>query len=93
MQPVRIPRSIDDSRTLLLWRADELMPFALAMALGFFFNRPFIFGLVGIGLMVAMRRFTAARPRGYLLHALYWYGLVPLRGASIPHAFARRVLP
>jgi conjugal transfer pilus assembly protein TraL len=38
-------------------------------------------------------RYRKIRPDGFVLHALYWAGLLPLAGSTCPNPFIRRFLP
>lgn len=84
MQPVPIPRDIDEPVTLLLWRADEFVPFFLVVALGMLLGQ-LLPALVLSWLSVRVyRRFRDQRPDGIVLDALYWYGLFPGAGGPSP---------
>jgi conjugal transfer pilus assembly protein TraL len=82
MQPVPIPRYVDEPVTLLLWRADEFVPFFLVIAFGMLLGQLFPALLLSWVLVRAYRRFRDNRPDGVVLDALYWYGL--LQGYGVP---------
>jgi conjugal transfer pilus assembly protein TraL len=39
------------------------------------------------------RRFRDGRPDGFILHAIYWVGLLPTKAKTIPNPFIRSYLP
>lgn len=93
MPPVYLPRHVDDQQMIFLWKSDEFLPCFLLLCLGVMAGY-MLTGLgVGIALMMILRRFRDSRPDGYLLHALYWYGLFPIKARSFINPFERRVLP
>lgn len=93
MEPVAIPQSIDDPIHILLWSADEIVPFMVSMLTGMLIDQ-FIPGLaLGFIAVKFYRRFRDNRPDGYTLHALYWVGLLPSRAQTIPNPYIRRFLP
>ena len=81
MEPVAIPKTIDDPIHILLWSADEMVPFMVCMLTGMLIDH-FIPALAVGALAVRFyRRFRDNRPDGYTLHAVYWLGF--RRGRSI----------
>lgn len=93
MEPIVIPRSIDDSPHLLLWSSDEMVPIMVALLLGIFSDRLGICLVISLAFVSVYRRFRDGRPDGYILHLLYWAGIIPCRGYSVRNPFARRFLP
>ncbi|WGS85101.1 type IV conjugative transfer system protein TraL [Methylomonas sp. UP202] len=93
MEPVAIPQAIDNPIHILLWSADEIVPFMVCMLTGMLIDH-FIPALV-IGLIAVKfyRRFRDNRPDDYTLHALYWLGLLPSQAMTIPNPYIRRFLP
>ena len=93
MEPVAIPQSIDDPIHILLWSADEIVPFMVCMLTGMLIDH-FISALaIGLIAVKFYRRFRDNRPDGYTLHALYWLGLLPSRAMTIPNPSIRCFLP
>ena len=93
MEPVAIPQSIDDPIHILLWSADEIVPFMVCMLTGMLIDH-FISALaIGLIAVKFYRRFRDNRPDGYTLHALYWLGLLPSRAMTIPNPYIRCFLP
>ena len=93
MEPVAIPKTIDDPLHILLWSADEIVPFMVCMLTGMLIDQ-FIPSLaVGFIVVKSYRRFRDNHPDGYTLHALYWLGLLPSKATTIPNPFIRRFYP
>jgi len=93
MDPIAIPKSIDDPIHILLWSADEIVPFMVCMLTGMLVDH-FIPALaMGAIAVKCYRRFRDNRPDGYTLHAVYWLGLLPSQAITIPNPFIRRFYP
>lgn len=93
MEPVEIPRFVDDPPHVLLWSADELAPVAIGLVAGILTGNAFVLTALGVVATKLYRRFRDNHPDGFLLHALYWYGLWPNHARSMPNSFIRRFLP
>ncbi|MEN9680577.1 MAG: type conjugative transfer system protein TraL [Pseudomonadota bacterium] len=93
MQPVPIPRDIDEPVTLLLWRADEFVPFFLVVAFGMLLGQLVPALLISWLTVRGYRRFRDHRPDGFVLDVLYWYGLSPSLGRSFPNPWIRIYYP
>ena len=93
MEPIQLPRHIDDPVTLLIWSADEFVPFMLILLLGVLMGQLLIALVVAIPSLKAYRKLRDNRPDGFALHALYWFGLLPTRARTLPNPYIRRFLP
>lgn len=93
MQAVPIPRDIDEPVTLLLWRADEFVPFFLVVTLGMLLGQLLLSLLLSWMTVRGYRRFRDHRPDGVMLDACYWYGLIPGPGRSFPNPWIRIFYP
>lgn len=93
MEPVRIPRRIDEPPHFLLWSSDELAPMLVGLTLGTFVGRAMTFLLIGMLLTNLYRRFRESHPDGYLLHMIYWAGFLPTKASSFKNPFIRSYLP
>ncbi len=93
MEPITLPRQIDDPSTLLVWSADEFVPFMLILLIGVLAGQLLIALVIAIPSLKAYRKFRDNRPDGFALHALYWSGLLPSRARTLPNPFIRRFLP
>jgi conjugal transfer pilus assembly protein TraL len=97
MEPVAIPKTIDDPIHLLRWSADEIVPFMVCMLTGMLIDQ-FIPALaIGAIAVKCYRRFRGNRPDGYTLHvrSIGWVCCpakrspfpIPLSGGSTREAF------
>lgn len=90
---IEIPRHIDDPHQFLLWSADEVVPFFSVLMIGIFLGQVFIFAVLAYFVLKLFRRFRDGRPDGYLLHVLYWVGIVPSKARTLFNPYIRRFLP
>lgn len=90
---VQIPRTIDDLPYLLIWRLDDFMPPIACLLLGYAIGFPLPALLLGFGASFLYQRYRDGKPEGYVLHALYWYGLFIPRNRSFPNPFIRVLEP
>ena len=72
---------------------DRLVPFALLFSIGLLSETLPICLLLGLASTYFFRRFRNARPDGYLMHALYWTGLMPIKARCAINPYIRRVVP
>ncbi len=93
MEPITIPKYIDDPITLLIWSADEFVPFAAVLLIGMLIGQLSIALILSALVIKAYRRFRDNRPDGFPLHAAYWAGLLPSSAVSMPNPYIRRFLP
>lgn len=91
MEPIEIPRYVDDPPHVLLWSAEEMAPVFLGLAIGMVMGAAFMLFCLGLAVAKIYRRFSDGRPDGYMLHALYWFGF-PITGKamSAPNPYIRR---
>ncbi|MEI7869537.1 MAG: type IV conjugative transfer system protein TraL [Candidatus Methylumidiphilus sp.] len=69
MEPVTIPKHIDDPVTLLVWIADEFAPAAFMLILGILIGQVTAMTILSVIAIKAYRRFSDNRPDGFPLHA------------------------
>ncbi len=93
MERIEIPRYIDDPPHFLLWSADELAPVAIGLVIGVLTANAFILTMLGLVATKFYRRFRDGKPDGYMLHGLYWSGLLPLQVIGGKNPFLRTYLP
>jgi conjugal transfer pilus assembly protein TraL len=93
MEPITLPKHIDDPVTLLVWSADEFVPAAFLMMLGMLIGQLLIMLVLSVIVIKAYRRFRDNRPDGYALHAAYWIGMLPSQAITIPNPFIREFYP
>lgn len=88
-QQLTLPRTVDDPPQLMLWSADELIPMLTCIGLGILIDHFFTLLVSGVVLWRVLRRYKDSRPDGYMLHAVYWTGLVLSRSRVLPNPFRR----
>jgi len=93
MEPIKLPRDLDKPQTVLFMTAEDLIIFSILFVIGMMLSHPFPFGAFGLGLVFVFRRFREGRSDGYLLHVLYWIGLLPVKGKSVVNPFQRTIYP
>jgi conjugal transfer pilus assembly protein TraL len=93
LEPITLPKYIDDPITLLIWSADEFVPFAAVLLIGMLIGQLSIALILSALVIKAYRRFRDNRPDGFPLHAAYWAGLLPSSAGSMPNPYIRRFLP
>jgi len=93
MKPVQIPRRIDEPPHLLLWSADELAPMLIGLVVGLVLGEALICTVIGLLVTNLYRKFRDSTPDGYLLHMIYWTGLLTTKARSMVNPFIRRFFP
>lgn len=93
MEPIRIPRRVDEPPHLLLWSGDEIAPILLGMVIGVFIGAALTLMAVGMLTTNIYRRFRENHADGYLLHMIYWLGFMPSSARSFKNPFIRRYIP
>ncbi len=93
MEPVQIPRLIDEPPSVLLWTTDELAPIMLGLVVGIFTGNVLLLTAGGLAVTSLYKRFRDGHPDGYLLHMLYWIGLMPTKARTIRNPFANQYKP
>lgn len=93
MDPILLPKYIDDPITLLIWSADEFVPFSAVLLIGMLIGQLTIALILSALVIKAYRRFRDNRPDGFPLHVAYWWGLLPSSALSVPNPYIRRFLP
>jgi conjugal transfer pilus assembly protein TraL len=93
MSELPLPRTIDELPYLFVWRLDDFLIPAAAMAMGFVAGMPLRFALAGLVLAWIYRKHRGGKPELFVVHWLYWRGLYPGRGRSFPNALQRCLEP
>lgn len=93
MEPVKLPTYVDEPHQFLLWSADEIIPLLTLFVMGVIFEQIIAFTCVGLVLTSVYKKYKASRPDGFLLHLLYWVGLMPSCAKVFVNPFIRRFLP
>lgn len=89
LQRIEIPQYIDDPVQILVWSADELIPFTVLMSIGMVLERLTLFLVIAWFAIKYYRQFRDGRPDGVLYHALYWIGVTPPVGHTVRNSFER----
>jgi conjugal transfer pilus assembly protein TraL len=89
MQTIRIPGYVDELMQFGPYEIDE-WGITIVGVLGGIVSGSMFYGIVGgVGIAWTFSRFKSGKPRGMLLHVLYWYGIVPMKGLWCERAFAK----
>lgn len=93
MKPLFMPRNLDDQFMVFFWSADELLPGFAVFIAGVLMNQKLICLAIAVVVTKLFRKLKEGNPDGFLLHALYWIGLVGSRRATtLPNPFIREYL-
>ena len=92
MQALYMPRHLDEPMTVLMWPADEVIPVIAALSVGVLIEQKLICVIIGMVAMRFFRKMKEGNPDGYLLHALYWSGLIKGKARTMPNPFIREFL-
>jgi type IV conjugative transfer system protein TraL len=94
MEPVRLPNRIDEPRYFIMWRSDELIPLATLFFFGLYVDQLILCTVFGLAATVGARRFRSNQPEGVVMHAAWYFGLVPImKGTCLRFPLLRRILP
>lgn len=91
MKRIPLPRSIDEPPQMLFWQADEFVPFVLFIIVGMVTSQLLVFTLIGLAISFAMRKNRGARLNGFLVHWLWWHGLMPAKARGAVNPFRRTI--
>ena len=93
MDPLPLPRSIDDPPYVLLFRLDDLAAAGAVIVAGFVAGQ--LLPSLAVAALAAWgyQRLRAGRPEGFVQHALWFWGLYPDRGYSFQNAWCREYRP
>ncbi|MYM92718.1 type IV conjugative transfer system protein TraL [Duganella vulcania] len=90
----RIPNYIDDPQQIFVWSADEFVPVAGLMAIGFLSGQLTIMLVVLYVVLKVYRRYRDGNPNGHILHLLFWFGIVSSKKArTFKNGFVRSYIP
>lgn len=93
MEPVRIPRRVDEPPHILLWSADELAPLILGLVIGMVIEKALLCTLGGLLVTRLYSRFRDNHQDGYLLHLIYKMGLLHTKARSMVNPFIKNFFP
>ena len=93
MKPIFMPRNLDDQFMVFFWSADELLPGFAVFIVGVLIDQKLICLAVALLATKFFRKMKEGNPDGFLLHALYWIGLIGGKHAkTTPNPFIREFL-
>ena len=93
MRKIFLPRYCDEQMMLLYWSADELLPGITLFLLGILINQKLL-GLIGAVIVIRLyRKMKEGKPDGFLLHFLYWWGIINPKTKLFPNPYIREYLP
>ena len=93
MQQMTFPRYADDAVRLLIWTPDQVGPMAVMFIVGMLTNSLFTCAVIGLGASWMYTKYSAGKPTMYVLHLLYWHGVMPIKARCAINPFLRRILP
>jgi conjugal transfer pilus assembly protein TraL len=68
-----IPKHLNDPPRWLFWTMDEATILISGFALGVLFNHILIAGVLGIALMLLLKKLKGKEGNSFLLNRAYWY--------------------
>ncbi|MGI9304177.1 MAG: type IV conjugative transfer system protein TraL [Gammaproteobacteria bacterium] len=92
MNAILMPRYLNEQMMVLLWSADELVPGFAVFIVGVLIEQKLIALILALVVVRALRKVKEGRPDGFLLHLLYWLGLLSTKSRSMPNPFIREYL-
>ncbi|GIU41062.1 hypothetical protein TUM3794_20610 [Shewanella colwelliana] len=82
MKPYRVPRRINDPLIVFFVTLDQFIPIFIALILGYTFKAAVEATLFAFMYFKVTNYFITNHPRGYVEHALWYSGLMPLKLGS-----------
>ncbi|GAA5132738.1 type IV conjugative transfer system protein TraL [Thalassotalea piscium] len=89
MRTVRIPQYVDELMQVGFWELDEAIFLVLGLIIGTITGWMFTGIIIGTLCSGIFAKYKSGHNRGMLLHAVYWYGLIPFKGLWCDNAFKR----
>lgn len=69
-----IPRYLDEPTRIILWSVDEFIGFFLPfLVLFLYFNSPIMAVMVGIIMVLALKKIKGEHGHYFILNIIYWY--------------------
>lgn len=93
MEQLHFPRYADEAQRLLMWTPDQIMPLLVMFLVGMLTNSLGLCILLGLGFSWLYSKYSAGKPNMFVLHYLYWHGIVPIKARCVTNPFLRRILP
>lgn len=76
-----------------MWTPDQVIPMASMFIIGLVSDTLTFCIPIGFFMSWSYSKYSAGRPDGFVIHAAYWYGLVPLKARSAINPFHRWIHP
>ena len=92
MKAIEMPRNLDDPFIVLFWSADELLPGFLMIIVGVLIDQKLLAILAAVALTKVFRKMKEGHPDGFLLHLIYWFGVINLKARTLPNPYIREYL-
>jgi conjugal transfer pilus assembly protein TraL len=86
----KIPKYIDDPAQIFFWEIDDVIVFTVFMGIGIIIDMLFIMIMIGVGIVYGIQKMKQVKADGFLMHALYWYGAIPLK--RLPPSYNREFI-
>ena len=93
MEPKRFPRYADDAKRLIVWTPEQLLPAAAMVMVGILTDSLALCVVLGLFCSWLYTKYSAGKPNRFVLHFLYWHGVIPLKARCAVSPFLRRILP
>ncbi|MBT4835878.1 MAG: type IV conjugative transfer system protein TraL [Methylococcales bacterium] len=93
MKQIEFPVHVDDPRIMIMWTADEFLIFTAILCVGVLVDHTWFAMMIGAVSTRIVRRIREGMPEGFLLHILWWKGLLKLKGKTFPNPFQREYIP
>ena len=86
----KIPRYIDDPGQFFFWDMDEAGIVIVILMVGMIFKFFFTGMILAVGAGMSYARLKHGKPRGFLLHFLYYQNVMDLKG--LPPAYIKEFM-
>jgi conjugal transfer pilus assembly protein TraL len=94
MKPLYMPRNLDDQFMVFFWSADELLPGFAVFIVGVLIDQKLICLAIALIVTKVFRKMKEGNPDGFLLHWLYWVGIIgDKKSRTLPNPFCREYIP
>lgn len=92
MKEIPFPQYVDDPKIIGIWTFDQFAIVGIFMIGGVLIG--YTWTCIGIGIISTryIRRMREGMPDGFLLHKIWWMGLLKIEGKSFPNPFQREYI-
>lgn len=93
MDKYHIPQNLDQPPKIILWTFDEMAVFMLPFLMSFLiFNAPTIGILIGVFMVVSLKKIKGEEGHYFLKHLAYWYLPPVIHYSATPKSYIREIL-